>query len=76
MAMLSISSVISISSILLSIEDDDDIVDGCFSREEVREAMLLLDKGSELLVLHTMSDSSTATTHRGGGGRHECRADE
>lgn len=23
-----------------------------------------------------MSDSSTATNHRGGGGRHECRADE
>ena len=69
-----ISSIISISSIILSIKDDDgdDIVNGCVGREEVREAMLLLDKGSELLVLHTMSDSSTATTHRSGGGCHEC----
>lgn len=61
------------NTIILSIKDDggDDIVDGCIGREEVREAMLLLDMGSELLVLHTMSDSATATTHCGGGGHHD-----
>ena len=45
---ISISSIISMSSIILSIKDDDgdDIVDGCVGREEVREAMLLLTTGS------------------------------